>query len=175
MITRMKFALRLSLLAAVLLPSIPVRGIPTNFNQGQFNIGMGNDQHLPMEEWFRSGASWLAGSKLPGPWAADPNDPSMLLLDLPGYVFGVPAVKGIVVKDNAGAIREVRVVFDEKISGKKSTDLAALLKKNIGAFTGSKPVETAKGSFSFSGAGLKVSLVSAGKGATVTFAPAAKA
>jgi hypothetical protein len=160
------------LVAAVVLPQGLVRGIPTNFNQGQFNVGMGNDNHVPMEEWFRSGSSWLAGAKLPGPWAADPADPSSLTLDSPGYVFGVFAAKGIVVKDNADAIREVRVVFDEKISGKKASDLIAALKKNIAAFTGAKAADAGHGSVTFTGAGLKVTLSSAGKSATVAMVPA---
>lgn len=172
----MKFTLLFSLvLSAVVLPSFPVRGIPTNFNQGQFNVGMGNDQHLPMEEWFRSGSSWLAGAKLPGPWAADPNDPSTMTLDLPGHVFGIYALKGAVVKDNTGAIREVRVLFDEKTSQKKAADLVAALKKNVGVFSGSKPVDSAKNSASWTGAGLKITLTSTAKDATVTLAPAAKA
>ena len=64
----------------------------------------------------------------------------------------------IVVKDAAGAVKEVIATYDEAAAKKNHAALVTALQKNIGVFTSGASRKQADGSQTFTGAGLLVTL-----------------
>lgn len=134
--------------------------IPTNF--GGFINARGNERRLPVEEWFRDAKRWLAGADLPGTWSSSAADPARLTLEHPGAVFGIAARSVMVLRDPAGAVKEVVATYDETTSKKPRPALLSSLRRNIGVFTGATARKQADGGEAFSGDGVTVILTASG-------------
>lgn len=112
-------------------------------NIGAGNIGM-NPDGKTIEEWFRVESHWSAAAQLPGVWAAVQGNTAQQQTDAPGSVFGVPASRALVERNDAGVITAVVVLFDPAKQGGVSA-LVKRLTTSVSVFQGGTAWTTQNG------------------------------
>lgn len=124
---------RILLIAACCLLTLSAWSLPQG--GGFFNIGK-DEEGTTLEQWFSIDSHWSEAALLPGTWADVQGSPNTKQTATAGNVFGVPASRAMVERNERGTIVAVFVEFDP---AKQPGGVPALVKRlttSVGVYQG---------------------------------------